>query len=673
MPSVKRSSDSPPAPKKARKSEKNETKPAKGKAAKLSLLPTLPLDVLFEIFGILKPTDLLTLSRTTKDFRRLLLHKSAVSIWKTSLRQISVPACPPDMSEPSWVNLLFSPFCHGPDCSHRSQKVDWLLRIRLCDKCARTSDMLRPDRDVEKDVLECIPVSSTFRVLGHKGPCCLDKDVQHFTEILESEKDKEAFIEERKDALEARKSHAKACTSWIESMKSEREDELSEIRSQRRSDIFDKLEELGFIEELEYLEGLDGRWDIRPPLVLFNDHADMKISKPLTERNWKNMQQRVVQYMNGVRDHMHAADRLDIVRQREEVAISAWVQFRMRFPAERLLPSGSDVLSWPEVKAITELHSCIPHRYKDDDFSRMHPGPAPIFPSSFTQIFEDMAGFLSRWEESRVHDLAVSNGVGSLLSIWGSSPQDIKDLQLATCVFACEDPQNIHHRMSHYDGFYPCMWYPEFLHHPCNTVGKPVEDKDVPSNPALKAPDDFPWVHRKEWNMHSMFFDEKASRATKKVIAACGLNADYTTVENMDERDPWLICLKCSYGAKCDGQRGRRVMPWRNAVQHTMLKHWGDASVTWEKVNDESVREARKLSAAKSVTPTNGWRCAHCRDSAKERKGRDTEQAIKLHIRDKHKIQGGGVLGRDYHRALDCPPLKASVQMTPTANEVATN
>ncbi|KAJ7657995.1 hypothetical protein B0H17DRAFT_955493, partial [Mycena rosella] len=93
------------------------------------------------IFGHLAPLDILNMARATKDLRRVLMHRSAVSIWKASLRQISgLPECPHDMSEPAWANLAFSAHCHN--CfAHRVQKVDWLLRIRLCGQCIKTSDV----------------------------------------------------------------------------------------------------------------------------------------------------------------------------------------------------------------------------------------------------------------------------------------------------------------------------------------------------------------------------------------------------------------------------------------------------------------------------------------------------------------------------------------------------
>ncbi|KAG2041834.1 hypothetical protein BDR03DRAFT_855543 [Suillus americanus] len=95
--------------------EAQDTKPVRSRARRggLSLLPTMSLDVLFEIFGFLKPLDLLSLARTSKAFRNLLMRKSNVFIWRASRSLIpNLPECPPDLSEPQYACLAFDPHCH---------------------------------------------------------------------------------------------------------------------------------------------------------------------------------------------------------------------------------------------------------------------------------------------------------------------------------------------------------------------------------------------------------------------------------------------------------------------------------------------------------------------------------------------------------------------------------
>ncbi|KAJ6520179.1 hypothetical protein C8R45DRAFT_954166 [Mycena sanguinolenta] len=653
--------------------------------AKLSLLPSLPLDVLFEIIGHLPPIDILYLSRTTKDFRGILMHKSAISIWKASVsNNPGLPECPKDMSLPAWVNIVYSPHCHN--CIERKVlKIDWLLRVRLCESCIKSSTpkLLRGDQQLnsanklDKIVLQCVPFST---VPFHKGKCCLVEEERKFLKDLEAAEDKTAFVSSRKKELAVRQEHATGCKDWIESQCQERWDELAAIRTKRKMEIFGKLEELGFIEELEYLEDLeDTPGDlIRPELCLFSDHPDVKASKPLTQRSWKNIEPRLLEYMEKVKAHRLAAERLAIVRKREKIAISAWVRFRMQFPAERLMPSGTEMLSWAQVKAIIELPSSVAAKEKDESLTKDDQAACPdgeaetnpeltvISPALFTRVYESLDSKISRWEEGKIRELSDQAAIGPSSAWWRcrSPSDDMKTLQLAACVFSCEDKRSTHHAFPHYHNVYPVMWYPEFLHHPCNTTGKYISNEDVPDNALFDSPKPTHWCRRSEWTSCSIFWDTKASRAVKRVLEACGEDYRVVTTQDMDEKDPRFICLKCSYGAKCDGQRPRKVMGWRKAVQHCMLVHWGDQAVTWQKITDKSAVEARLLSEARSIS-SNIWRCAHCRDSSLERDGKKTEDLVKEHLKDSHSITDG-MSGVDYYKAVDYPPPAiASVQMTP--------
>ncbi|KAJ6458962.1 hypothetical protein DFH09DRAFT_1500942 [Mycena vulgaris] len=543
------------------KAKSDSSKSAKTKA-KLSLLPSLPLDVLFEIFGHLPPLDILNMARATKDLRRVLMHRSAISIWKASLRQIrGLPECPQDMEEPAWVNLAFSPFCHN--CfSRRVQKVDWFLRIRLCEQCLKSSTHpLRSDKHLDtlankldKIVSQCLPFSSTFHIRGHKGKCCVAAEERKFLKDLQAmEGDRSEFVKNRKKAIEARAEHAAQCEAWMRSLNQDRWDELEEIREKRRADIADKLEDLGFIEELEYLQGFEGAYRrITPTLLSFDDHPDVKVTKALTTRSWKNMEQRLIKYMHEVKAHRLAADRLCIVREREKLAVSSWIQFRLGFSAERLLPSGADILSWNKVKAIIELPSCVPTKCRDPEAAA--PGskgdgaedenPQFISPASFTRVFRSMSSFISQWEAKKISVLRRLTNVDEDIPFSFLPTLDASEYSSTRRVMA----------------FIQLCSTPEFFHHPCTTVARrePGDDTDAPFNPLLEASNGLPYCRRKEWSTDSLFFDEKASRAVKKILEACGWDYRVVTTEDMDILDPWFICLKCSYGANAtDKDLGR--------------------------------------------------------------------------------------------------------------------
>jgi hypothetical protein len=79
--------------------------------AVLFLLENHSLNIL-QIFSHLAPLDLLRLARTTKELRKLLLHRSATSVWKAALSNVEgLPACPEDLSLPFWTNLVFDHHC----------------------------------------------------------------------------------------------------------------------------------------------------------------------------------------------------------------------------------------------------------------------------------------------------------------------------------------------------------------------------------------------------------------------------------------------------------------------------------------------------------------------------------------------------------------------------------
>jgi len=75
--------------------------------------------VISQVFSTLRPIDLLTLARTSKDLRRLLMSRKSLWVWITARRnagETRVPDPPEDMSEPAWALLLFGPAV----CSVRS-------------------------------------------------------------------------------------------------------------------------------------------------------------------------------------------------------------------------------------------------------------------------------------------------------------------------------------------------------------------------------------------------------------------------------------------------------------------------------------------------------------------------------------------------------------------------
>ncbi|KAL7278165.1 hypothetical protein ACG7TL_008138 [Trametes sanguinea] len=118
----------------------NETQQSTG----LSRLSALPEEVLSKILALLEPQDLLKMSRLSKRLRRKLMSRKSQPIWTSSLQNAphDVPPCPPFMSEPHYVALLFAPTdcmgCGAPDSVHPSIALGYpslALGWQLCPRC----------------------------------------------------------------------------------------------------------------------------------------------------------------------------------------------------------------------------------------------------------------------------------------------------------------------------------------------------------------------------------------------------------------------------------------------------------------------------------------------------------------------------------------------------------
>ena len=110
------------------------------KKGKLGMISEMPLDVLYEvrsvllishhgvadvmylrrqIFFFLSPRDLVRMSWTNKEFRRILTSRVTRNIWRAALESIEgLPQCPTHMNEIEYSTVLFCPTCYvGPFCS----------------------------------------------------------------------------------------------------------------------------------------------------------------------------------------------------------------------------------------------------------------------------------------------------------------------------------------------------------------------------------------------------------------------------------------------------------------------------------------------------------------------------------------------------------------------------
>ncbi|KAF8958278.1 hypothetical protein BDZ97DRAFT_1762293 [Flammula alnicola] len=662
--------------------------------AKLGLLPSLPLDVLFEIFSHLMPVDILYLSRTTKELRRLLLHRSATFVWKAALENVpELPACPEDLSLPFWTNLVFDSHCQN--ClTNNVKSINFLLRVRYCNKCIKikltSESTYERENKLHDIILKAVPFSHWN---DRRDRYCTIDDKDAFIIALDAvEGDRSAFVEKRREEIKARRLHAKECKKWLKNVTLVREAELEEIRAGREFDIRQKLSVMGYDEELAFLDKMNrGVCAIQPwpGIVMLHSHPDIKQPKPLTERMWSNIEKDMVRYMRRARKLLEQDKHLLVLRKRRIMVHNAYISWRTRgpnllkYPPDTLMPGPADILEFAVIERLLNTPDETDLKLQSDivPFLEHH-----IQPAIETWRLNTLRSLWVRAADSRVcAELEWS--------IWCPLSTMQANLALAVVVFRCA--RGVHwvydEKRIKDDALFPagtsprdarderapCMWFPEFLFHPCNAVKRYSFDEDrAGEHKNLDVHGEYAWCRRDRWTMEFLPFDAKASRATRNILDACGMDYASTTTAELDGRDPRLACLKCTFGARCDGQRKVRVWAWRDAVQHCLKAHFGDARVTWECLSPPDTAEAKRLEAIECakrnyLTPQNQkiWKCMRCRDTQSD-VGRITWAALQGHFRSNPKHGNADAMeGKEgilYYKALDCAPRELPpVKMIP--------
>lgn len=276
----------------------------------------------------------------------------------------------------------------------------------------------------------------------------------------------------------------------------------------------------------------------------------------------------MIEYMEEVKSLVTEDARIRLLRKRRAVVHAAYVKWRMepwrltRYPSHLLMPGPADIMDWAPIKTLID---------KD--------GIAGLEPQEVEAQFDNcnLNYFIKYWRESNLSDLWTQVTVNLFTSIRFSYHE--QQFELAAIVFRCES--------SHWDlgdkwaanqgipidanscnetrGTY--MWYPEFIFHPCNSIMHMKYAETIAGeHKTLSVSKEYMGYRRCDWTPKHLHFDDRASRTVKNILEACDLDWKKTTVADMDGRNDRLVCLKCTFGAKCDGERRVRVWSWRDAV-----------------------------------------------------------------------------------------------------------
>jgi hypothetical protein len=112
------------------------------------------------------------------------------------------------------------------------------------------------------------------------------------------------------------------------------------------------------------------------------------------------------------------------------------------------------------------------------------------------------------------------------------------------------------------------LYYPQYLHHRCNSITFKQFNKADDDELALSLGSGYHGeLIRQKWTCEKLEF---ASGVVRKIIETCGWNWKTMTAKELDKLDPRLVCLKCTWGHRCDGERRVTVRNWRSAVRGSL-------------------------------------------------------------------------------------------------------
>ncbi|KZP15635.1 hypothetical protein FIBSPDRAFT_1047991 [Athelia psychrophila] len=613
------------APRKKRALTKSK---GKGKTGKLQGIMVMPLDVLFEILSYLRPLDILHLSRTTKEFRRVLMNKTNMFVWKAARTNVpDYPECFPDMNEAQMARLAFDSHCFvclRPNC----RTPDWVLRVRLCRKCTSTSLInIHTNAADETAALACITYNSHSRGLA-------------FTEEIESIKthweslkgaEKLAYVGQRKKFKLAVNLHAIDCAAWSELQRILRLQELQDVRNDRKASIIEKLSELGWGPEIEQIP--KGALDDDP----LAQHKLVKQPTALTNRIWTNIKPEMIMFMERMKQHRLDRERQAVITSRKRPAIEAISAYKASLlPWTEVMPEPPDYCQMAAVKAILELPSDVD--IDASSFAAVIPGLSSLFAEWRQDLHMQMLRLLEKEDADDFEPDSPSECLSE-----SPSPETVIKLQLATTVFCCKTCRAGNNPISCtfspsdlYAKFQP-LFYPDVLNHPCLT-------REL--YPGRTRPDDSVDLEQQRnraragWTcgqLEKLWIDARAVEMMKAVIRFCKLDPASATVAELDELDVWMACPCCVSWNALD-EADVPVFGWRNAYKHQVEEH-DSRPINWMELSEKQKAQALTADALlyTSTTTAERWSCVHCMDRTCE----STPYIIadvKRHLLDQHAV-----------------------------------
>ncbi|KAK0448929.1 uncharacterized protein EV420DRAFT_1711200 [Desarmillaria tabescens] len=614
----------------------------------------MPLDVLLEIFGHLLPYDVLRLARLTKEFRRLLMHPSSRSCWRASLSNVpNLPDTFPGMTEPAWVNLVFHPQCHVylPHFLHESNaKSHYQFCSRNMPVTVMLAGMLPMQIDRSEPPIVPMQLGLTCpKATGRKHILRQDfHDLANQFKLTNNPQEKELFKSQKSAMAREIEQRARECLVWTKCYSIDQLTEIIGQKANRLRAIHNKLVDLGWTQELDFLERQND-------YHILSEHRFVDQTRPLTDRIWTRIEPAIIELLQDVRVRRLQAEHDALIRARKNVALSILRTYkRINIPFSGFMPECPDYFEFPDVRAII-------HR----------PPEETIDHTSFEHIPPLLPDLIEAWRD-RVHEELYA-------LIKDSDPTSTIDereaLHLATTIFTCETCTHIYHDLSDsnsdlgiVNGF-GIMTYPGVLSHKCLTRGE-ADPADIPA--PIEKVDAIVYVSNKRsnrlaWSSHTLRIIPRHAGIAEDIVIAAGKDPKTTSAVEMDQLLLYFFCMDCATFEDVDRveQASGKIWKWRLAFRHILRKHYTSGKAHWCILTPNQILQYSLEPPSKFLTfrvMAGNYLCKWCLDSSTE-SSPVPRHFIQDHIRARHDIDDPAE-NSDYIRVFGTPPDRSGAFFT---------